>query len=145
MISLFSPFSVRSIEFKNRVFLSPMCQYSSMNGLPTDWHLVHLGSHAVGGASLVITEASAVSPEGRISTSDSGIWSAAQAEGFKRITRFIKTQNAVPGIQLAHAGRKASTDIPWLGGAPVPIDRGGWRPWGPALSRLTKPIPGRGK
>jgi 2,4-dienoyl-CoA reductase-like NADH-dependent reductase (Old Yellow Enzyme family) len=108
MSVLFSPFTLRGLQFKNRVFVSPMCQYSSANGMPNDWHLVHLGSRAVGGAALVMTEATAVSPEGRISPQDLGIWSPEQAEALKRITSFIKAHGAVPGIQLAHAGRKAS-------------------------------------
>lgn len=132
MSELFSPFKIRDIEFKNRVFVSPMCQYSSDNGVPTDWHLVHLGSRAVGGAALVMVEASAVSPEGRISPWDSGIWGEEHAEGFSRITRFIKEQGAVPAIQLAHAGRKASTDAPWRGGGPVSEDDGGWQPVAPS-------------
>ncbi|MDE2089471.1 MAG: oxidoreductase, partial [Gammaproteobacteria bacterium] len=101
MSTLFSPFRLRDLEFRNRVFVSPMCQYSSADGLPSDWHLVHLGSRAVGGAGLVMVEASAVSPEGRISPGDSGIWSDAHAEAFKRISAFVKAQGAVPGIQLA--------------------------------------------
>ncbi len=132
MSALFSAFRIKSIEFKNRVFLSPMCQYSSVDGLPTEWHLVHLGGRAVGGAGLIVTEASAVSPEGRITLNDSGIWSDAQAEAFRRITCFIKAQNAVPGIQLAHAGRKASTDIPWRGGRPLTVEQGGWQSLAPS-------------
>jgi len=132
MSQLFSPFRLRSVEFKNRVFVSPMCQYSSDNGMPTEWHLVHLGSRAVGGAALVMVEATAVSPEGRISPWDSGIWSQAHAQALKRITAFIKAQSAVPGIQLAHAGRKASTDVPWRGGAPLDLGRGGWQPLAPS-------------
>lgn len=116
MSQLFSPLKLRDVEFKNRVFVSPMCQYSSEDGLPTDWHLVHLGSRAVGGAGMVMVEASAVSPEGRISPWDSGIWSEEHAEKFRRITDFISQQGAVPGIQLSHAGRKASTQRPWEGG-----------------------------
>ena len=116
MSALFSPFTLRTLTLKNRIIVSPMCQYSSENGMPTDWHLVHLGSRAVGGAAMVCVEATAVSPEGRISPGDSGIWSSAHAEAFKPITAFIKSQNAVPAIQLAHAGRKASTDVPWRGG-----------------------------
>ena len=110
MSLLFSPLKIKSLEFKNRIFVSPMCQYSSDDGMPTDWHLVHLGSRAVGGASLVMIEATAVSPEGRISPWDSGIWSNTQAQGFKPITAFIQEEGSVPGIQLAHAGRKASTE-----------------------------------
>jgi 2,4-dienoyl-CoA reductase-like NADH-dependent reductase (Old Yellow Enzyme family) len=109
-----------------------MCQYSCEEGMPTDWHLVHLGSHAVGGVSLVIVEATAVSPEGRISPWDSGIWSDRHAPAFKRITTFIEQQGAVPGIQLAHAGRKASTDVPWRGEKPLSIKEGGWQPLAPS-------------
>jgi 2,4-dienoyl-CoA reductase-like NADH-dependent reductase (Old Yellow Enzyme family) len=122
MSLLFSPCKIRDLTFKNRVFVSPMCQYSSDDGLPTDWHLVHLGARAVGGASLVIVEATAVSPEGRITPWDSGIWSDAHAAAFQRITRFLKEHDAVPGIQLAHAGRKASTEAPWRGGQPLSPD-----------------------
>jgi 2,4-dienoyl-CoA reductase-like NADH-dependent reductase (Old Yellow Enzyme family) len=132
MSQLFSPFTLRSVEFKNRVFVSPMCQYSSNDGMPTDWHLVHLGSRAVGGAALVMVEATAVSPEGRISPWDSGIWSTDHAQAFMRITAFIKALSAVPGIQLAHAGRKASTDVPWRGGGPLDLGKGGWQPLAPS-------------
>src|SRR6266568_6432050 len=116
MSILFSPLNLRSITFRNRIFVSPMCQYSSNGGLPGDWHLVHLGSRAVGGAGLVMVEATAVSPEGRISPDDSGIWSDEHARAFVPIARFIREQGAVPGIQLAHAGRKGSCSLPWLGG-----------------------------
>jgi len=119
---LFSPLTLRQLTFKNRIFVSPMCQYSSDDGLPTDWHLVHLGSRAVGGAALVIVEATAVSPEGRITPWDSGIWSDRHADAFRRITTFLKQSGAVPGVQLAHAGRKASTEAPWRGGRPFPVD-----------------------
>jgi 2,4-dienoyl-CoA reductase-like NADH-dependent reductase (Old Yellow Enzyme family) len=108
-----------------------MCQYSSHDGLPTDWHLVHLGSRAVGGAGLVMVEASAVSPEGRISPDDSGMWSDAHAEAFVPITRFIRGQGSVAAIQLAHAGRKGSCSLPWLGGQPLGMDACGWQPFGP--------------
>jgi 2,4-dienoyl-CoA reductase-like NADH-dependent reductase (Old Yellow Enzyme family) len=131
MSILFSPVTLRSITFRNRVFVSPMCQYSSNNGLPNDWHLVHLGSRAVGGAGLVMVEASAVSPEGRISPDDSGIWSDAHAEAFVPIARFIREQGAVAGIQLAHAGRKGSCSLPWLGGGPLGVEACGWQPFGP--------------
>jgi 2,4-dienoyl-CoA reductase-like NADH-dependent reductase (Old Yellow Enzyme family) len=130
--SLFTPVSLRGINFRNRVFVSPMCQYSSVEGMPSDWHLVHLGSRAVGGAGLVMVEASGVTPAGRISPHDSGIWSDAHSDAFAPIARFIKEQGAVPGIQLAHAGRKASTDSPWLGGAPIPAENGGWQPIAPS-------------
>ena len=132
MSKLFAPFKLGSIEFKNRIFVSPMCQYSSRDGLPTDWHLVHLGSRAVGGAALVMVEATAVSPEGRISPFDSGIWTDEHAQRFERITRFILNQNAIPAIQLAHAGRKASTDVPWQGGRALGEDAGGWQPIAPS-------------
>lgn len=130
MSALFSAFKLRGLEFRHRVFVSPMCQYSSLDGLPNEWHLVHLGSRAVGGASLVMVEATAVSPEGRISPGDTGIWSDAHAEAFKPIASFIKSQGAVPAIQLAHAGRKASTDVPWRGGGP--LSEGGWQTLAPS-------------
>ena len=129
---LFTPLKLRDVEFRNRVFVSPMCQYSSENGLPTDWHLVHLGSRAVGGAGLVMTEATAVMQEGRISPVDLGIWSDAHGEALSRIARFIKAQGAAAGVQLAHAGRKASTAPPWDGGGAIAPDRGGWTPVGPS-------------
>jgi 2,4-dienoyl-CoA reductase-like NADH-dependent reductase (Old Yellow Enzyme family) len=109
-----------------------MCQYSSKDGLPTAWHFVHLGSRAVGGAGLVMVEATAVSPEGRISPDDSGIWSDDHAEAFVPITRFVREQGAVPGIQLAHAGRKGSCSLPWLGGAPLGKEACGWQPIAPS-------------
>ncbi len=127
MSKLFESLKIREIAFRNRIFVSPMCQYSSRDGMPTDWHLVHLGSRAVGGAALVMVEATSVSPEGRISPSDSGIWSKDHATAFKRITAFIKDQGAVAGVQLAHAGRKASTGLPWLGGKPLGANEGGWQ------------------
>jgi len=132
MSKLFSPLRLRELEIRNRVFVSPMCQYSSREGVPTDWHLVHLGSRAVGGAGLVMVEASAVAPRGRISPWDSGLWNADQAEAFAPITRFIRQQGAVPAIQLAHAGRKASTARPWRGGGPVSEADGGWQPLAPS-------------
>ena len=107
MEHLFSPLKIKSLEFKNRIVVSPMCQYSAEDGFANDWHLVHLGSRAVGGAALVIAEATAVSPEGRISPGDLGIWKDEHVDFLQRITSFISAQNAVPGIQLAHAGRKA--------------------------------------
>jgi len=132
MARLFTPLTLRGVTMRNRIFVSPMCQYSSRDGMPTDWHLVHLGSRAVGGAGLVIVEATAVSPEGRISPDDSGIWSDRHAEAFQPIARFIREQGAVPGIQLAHAGRKASTDLPWRGGAPLSPAERGWLPFAPS-------------
>jgi 2,4-dienoyl-CoA reductase-like NADH-dependent reductase (Old Yellow Enzyme family) len=127
MVHLFTPISLRSVECRNRIFVSPMCQYSSRNGFPTDWHLVHLGSRAVGGAGLVMVEATAVTPEGRISPDDMGLWSDEHAAALARIARFVREQGAVPAIQLAHAGRKASTAAPWTGGGAVPIGDGGWQ------------------
>jgi 2,4-dienoyl-CoA reductase-like NADH-dependent reductase (Old Yellow Enzyme family) len=132
MSKLFERLKIREIEFHNRIWVSPMCQYSSVDGMPTDWHLVHLGSRAVGGAGLVMMEATAVSPEGRISPSDAGIWSDAHAEAYKRITKFIKTHGAIAGIQLAHAGRKASTAEPWNGGKKVDETNGGWETVAPS-------------
>ena len=137
MAGLFEALPLRSVRFRNRIFVSPMCQYSSHDGLPTDWHLVHLGSRAVGGAALVLVEASAVSPEGRITFWDSGLWNEAQARAFARITRFLEDNGAVPGIQLAHAGRKASTDKPWNGGRVIGDGPYAWMPVAPS------PIPFR--
>jgi 2,4-dienoyl-CoA reductase-like NADH-dependent reductase (Old Yellow Enzyme family) len=132
MSQLFSPLTLRDVTFKNRIFVSPMCQYSSEDGFPTDWHLVHLGSRAVGGAALVMVEATAVSPVGRITPADSGLWSPAHASAFQRITKFIKENNSVPGVQLAHAGRKASTDAPWRGGRPLSAGQQDWQPLAPS-------------
>lgn len=124
--SLFAPISFRSRTLRNRIVVSPMCQYSSQDGFATDWHLVHLGAFAVGGASLVITEATAVTPEGRISPHDLGIWDDAHVEMLRRINDFVHAQGAMSGVQLAHAGRKASTRRPWEGGGKVSPDDGGW-------------------
>jgi len=136
MSMLFSPFTLKSITFRNRIFLSPMCQYSSCEGFPTDWHLVHLGSRAVGGAGLVMVEATAVSPEGRISHGDCGIWSDAHAEAFRPLTRFIQDQGAVAGIQLAHAGRKGACSVSWLGGEPLGEEEScGWQLLAPTACR----------
>ena len=126
MSALFQPFRQASLLLRNRIVVSPMCQYSSVDGMPDDWHLVHLGSRAVGGAAVVFTEASAVSPEGRISPRDAGIWNDAQATAWGRIAHFIAAQGAIPAMQLAHAGRKASTWTPWEGNGGVPVDAGGW-------------------
>src|SRR3982751_342609 len=126
--SLFTPLQLRDVSFRNRIGVSPMCQYSSDDGFANDWHLVHLGSRAVGGAALVMTEAAAVLPEGRISPQDLGIWKDEQIEMLARIFRFLEEQGAVPAMQLAHAGRKASTSPPWTGGHPVSETDGGWRP-----------------
>ncbi len=129
---LFSQLKLRGVTFRNRVFVSPMCQYSSPGGQVGDWHLVHLGSRAVGGAALVLTEATAVSPEGRISPDDAGIWSDGLAERFAPIAAFIRSQGAVAGLQLAHAGRKASTTVPWRGDGPVAVADGGWQAIAPS-------------
>lgn len=141
MSKLFSPLKIRSIELKNRIAVSPMCQYSSFNGFPTDWHLVHLGSRAVGGAGLILTEATAVSPEGRISPDDAGIWSDEHINSYKRITDFIKSQNSVPGIQLAHAGRKASTYSPWKGTGKVEVNNSGWQTLAPSTIAFANDFP----
>ncbi len=138
MSKLFEKYKLRNVEFRNRIWVSPMCQYSSEDGMPTDWHLVHLGSRAVGGAGLVIVEATAVSPEGRISPQDSGIWSDEHAESFARITKFIKDQGAIAGIQLAHAGRKASTAAPWNGGEKVDEANGGWETVAPSAEKFAE-------
>jgi len=132
MSLLFSPITLRSVTIPNRVFVSPMCEYSCEDGVPNDWHMVHLGSRAVGGCGLVLTEAASVSPEGRITPWDAGIWSGEQAEAWKPIVKFIKSQGSVPGIQLAHAGRKASCDKPWNGAKPLARDAGGWKTLGPS-------------
>lgn len=132
MSRLFSPLVLRGTTFRNRAWVSPMCQYSSVDGRPNDWHLVHLGSLARGGAGLVMTEATAVTPEGRISPVDAGIWNDAQAADYERIASFIRSQGAVPGMQLAHAGRKGSTRPPWLGGGPVEESEGPWQTVAPS-------------
>jgi 2,4-dienoyl-CoA reductase-like NADH-dependent reductase (Old Yellow Enzyme family) len=131
MPHLFEPLTLRSVTLANRLVVSPMCQYSSVDGFSTDWHLVHLGSRAVGGASLVFTEATAVLPEGRISPQDLGIWNDAHIPGLARIVDFIHGQGALAGMQLAHAGRKGSTVRPWEGSGAVAKADGGWDPVGP--------------
>ena len=136
---LFSSLTQRSVTFPNRIVVSPMCQYSYVDGLSNDWQFVHLGSRAVGGAGVVFTEAAAVSPEGRITPGDLGLWSEAHVAPLARLTAFIKTQGAVPAIQLAHAGRKASMDLPW---APelkaVPVSEGGWQAVGPSTNSFAE-------
>lgn len=126
MAHLFTPLTIKSITLRNRIGVSPMCMYSSDDGVANDWHLAHLGARAAGGAGLVIAEATAVAPEGRVTPADAGIWAEKHVEPIARINRFIKAQGAVPGIQIAHAGRKASAARPWEGGAHLPNDRGGW-------------------
>jgi len=131
-MKLFTPLKIRDIELKNRIAVSPMCEYSAKDGHPQPWHMVHLGSRAVGGAALVMTEASAVEAIGRISAADAGIYDDSHVQSWKPITEFVRSQGAIVGMQLAHAGRKASTDLPWLGGKPVSIAAGGWEPVGPS-------------
>jgi 2,4-dienoyl-CoA reductase-like NADH-dependent reductase (Old Yellow Enzyme family) len=143
MEHLFSPIKIKSIEFKNRIVVSPMCQYSATDGFANDWHLVHLGSKAVGGAALVAIEATAVSPEGRITPFDLGLWKDEQIDFLKRITSFILSQGAVPGIQLSHAGRKSSKSEPWNGSRHLSPVEGGWKevlaPSAVALNDTTPP------
>ncbi|MFF8395715.1 NADH:flavin oxidoreductase/NADH oxidase [Streptomyces sp. NPDC016172] len=137
MTALFEPFTLRELTIPNRVWMPPMCQYSAApegpeTGVPTDWHFAHYAARATGGTGLIIVEATAVSPQGRISPYDLGIWNDTQVEAFRRITGFLSAQGTVPAIQLAHAGRKASTDRPWKGGAPVGPDAHGWDPVAPS-------------
>jgi len=132
MAALFDPLTLRGLTLSNRVGVSPMCQYSAEDGKANDWHMVHLGGLAQGGAGLVMTEAAAVTAEGRISPQDLGIWKDDQVEPLARAVRFIRSQGAVAGIQLAHAGRKAGVAAPWRGGAVIPLDQGGWRGVGPS-------------
>ena len=138
---LFEPLTLRSITLRNRIGVSPMCQYSCVDGLVGDWHLVHLGSRAVGGAGLVMAEATAVSDVGRISPGDTGIWNDVQAHAWRPIAAFIAKQGAVPAIQLAHAGWKASTAAPWNGGKAVPVGEGGWEPTGVGTQPFTDGYP----
>ena len=132
MALLFEPLKIRGVELKNRLVVSPMCEYSSKDGFANDWHLVHLGSRAVGGAGLVLTEAAAVSPEGRITPEDLGIWKDEHIDFLKRITTFISQHDAIPGIQLAHAGRKASHFSPWKGGKALGENEGAWQTLAPS-------------
>lgn len=138
---LFDPLTIRGVTFRNRVFVSPMCEYSSENGLPNNWHLVHLGSRAVGGAGLVVTEATAVSAVGRISPADTGLWSAAHADAWRPIAQFVRSQGAVPGVQLAHAGRKASTRVPWIGAGGLAANEGAWEALAPSAIRFADDYP----
>jgi 2,4-dienoyl-CoA reductase-like NADH-dependent reductase (Old Yellow Enzyme family) len=133
-VHLFSPLTLRGVTFRNRIAVSPMCEYSSQDGFPNDWHLVHLGSRAVGGAGLVLTEASAVEAKGRISPQDLGIYKDEHVEPFRRITRFLHAHGAVAGIQIAHAGRKASTRRPWERDKTTLVaeNEGGWQPLAPS-------------
>lgn len=132
MSVLFQPLDIRSIHFKNRIVVSPMCEYSSVDGFANDWHLVHLGTRATGGSGLVFTEAAAVSPEGRITLGDLGIWKDEHIPFLQRINEFLVAQQAVPGIQLAHAGRKASHHVPWQGGNSLTTEEGAWQTLAPS-------------
>jgi len=132
MSLLFSPIHIKNLALKNRIVVSPMCQYSAEDGFANDWHLVHLGSRAVGGAALIIQEATSVSPEGRISPGDLGIWSDEQIPFLKRITDFIHKNGSIAGLQLAHAGRKASFDVPWKGSQQIKATDGGWKTVAPS-------------
>ncbi|MEU3856354.1 NADH:flavin oxidoreductase/NADH oxidase [Streptomyces sp. NPDC028722] len=137
MSTLFQPLTLRETTIPNRVWMTPMCQYSAasegpLTGAPNDWHFAHYGARATGGTGLIVTEATAVSPEGRISPYDLGLWNDTQVEAFRRITRFLVAQGTVPGVQLAHAGRKASTERTWKGGAPIGPEAHGWQPLGPS-------------
>jgi 2,4-dienoyl-CoA reductase-like NADH-dependent reductase (Old Yellow Enzyme family) len=140
-MSLFTPLKLREIEFKNRIAVSPMCEYSAKDGHPQTWHLVHLGSRAIGGAALVFTEASAVQAIGRISSSDTGIYDDAHVDSWRPIAKFIAEHGAVPGMQLAHAGRKGSTAVPWAGGKKVAISDGGWDPVAPSAVPFSADYP----
>ena len=132
MSRLFTPIRLRSVDIRNRIFMSPMCQYSAHDGMPGEWHHVHYGARAAGGAGLVMMEATAVSPEGRITPYDLGLWTDRQAEALRPIVSFIKEQGAIPAIQIAHAGRKACSDQPWKGGLPIKQKDGGWQPLAPS-------------
>lgn len=138
---LFTPCVQRSLTIPNRIGVSPMCQYSCQEGRVGDWHLVHLGSRAVGGAGLVMAEATAVLPEGRISPGDAGLWSDDQVAGWVPVVDFLRQHGTVPGIQLAHAGRKASTDLPWRGGRPLAPGQGGWTVVGPSAVPFSESYP----
>jgi 2,4-dienoyl-CoA reductase-like NADH-dependent reductase (Old Yellow Enzyme family) len=142
-MKLFTPLRLRELEFKNRIAVSPMCEYSAKEGHPTTWHLVHLGSRAVGGAALVMTEATGVQAVGRISPADTGIYLDAHVDSWRPIARFVKEQGSVAGMQLAHAGRKGSTAVPWLGGKAVAASEGGWTPLAPSAVPFdsTYPMP----
>ncbi|MGS2586432.1 NADH:flavin oxidoreductase/NADH oxidase [Streptomyces hebeiensis] len=148
MSDLFEPYTLRSLTIPNRVWMAPMCQYSADTtgpdtGAPNDWHFAHLAARASGGTGLILVEATAVSPEGRISPADLGIWNDTQVAAFRRITDFITSQGSIPGIQIAHAGRKASTDLPWQGGAPLGPEAGGWQTLAPSAVPFaeTDPVP----
>src|SRR5450432_56653 len=140
-MSLLAPLTLGNVTLRNRIVVSPMCEYSAIDGVPNDWHLVHLGSRAVGGAGLVFTEATGVSAEGRISLGDTGLWNDAQQAAWTRIATFVRSQGAVPGIQLAHAGRKGSTEVPWRGGKALAADAGAWIPVAPSAIPFDQDYP----
>jgi 2,4-dienoyl-CoA reductase-like NADH-dependent reductase (Old Yellow Enzyme family) len=140
-MELFDKTALGDLTLRNRLIVSPMCEYSAVDGVPNDWHLVHLGSRAVGGAGIVFTEATAVSPEGRISPGDTGIWNDAQQAAWSRIAHFVAQQGAMPGIQLAHAGRKGSTQLPWNGGKALAPDEGAWTPVAPSAIAFSDDYP----
>lgn len=135
MSNLFSPLHIRNLTLNNRIVMSPMCQYSSRDGIANEWHLVHYGSRAIGGAGTIIQESTAVSKDGRLSYADLGLWDDAQIDGLSRLTSFIALHGAIPGIQLVHAGRKASGDLPWKGGAQITSGPNGW------VTQAPSPIP----
>lgn len=148
MSALFEPLTLREVTIPNRVWMAPMCQYSAepegpLTGAPHDWHFAHYAARATGGTGLIVVEATAVAPEGRISPYDLGLWNDTQVEAFRRITRFLAAQGTVPAIQLAHGGRKASTDQPWKGGAPVGPEAHGWQPLAPSALAFDErhPVP----
>jgi 2,4-dienoyl-CoA reductase-like NADH-dependent reductase (Old Yellow Enzyme family) len=140
-MSLFTPFKLREIEFKNRIVVSPMCEYSAKDGHPQPWHMVHLGSRAVGGAALVFTEATAVQDIGRISSQDTGIYEDAHIASWRPIAEFTRANGAIAGMQLAHAGRKGSTAVPWAGGKKVDPGNGGWEPVAPTAVAFAPDYP----
>ncbi|HWA01940.1 MAG TPA: NADH:flavin oxidoreductase/NADH oxidase [Rhizomicrobium sp.] len=142
MASLFDPFTLKSVTLKNRIAVAPMCQYSAEDGVIDDWHLIHLGSHAIGGAGLIVAEATAVAPEGRITPGCSGIWNDAQAGKWPRVIAFLKKHGAVPGMQIAHAGRKAAANRPWEGDDHMkPDDPRAWQPIGPSANAFGANLP----
>jgi len=140
-MTLFTPLTLGNVSLRNRIAVSPMCQYSAVDGVPNDWHFVHLGSRAVGGAGLVFTEATSVSPEGRISPGDTGIWNDTQQAAWARIAGFVRAQGAAAGIQLAHAGRKGSTEVPWRGGKALTPDAAPWVPVAPSALAFADDYP----
>ena len=140
-MNLFSSIRLRELQLKNRIVVSPMCEYSAVEGHPQPWHLVHLGSRAIGGAGLVFTEATAVEERGRISPADTGIYLDAHVDSWRPIAKFVRERGAVPGMQLAHAGRKGSTSVPWRGGKALPAAAGAWEPVAPSAIRFAEDYP----